>query len=303
MSAALIRAQLEAIKKSLQYSFVNGKDDAWVTTSLADLLSAAGLADIRDLRREIRSVDLTIPARVRQGSDEFGTSVPIVEAPARNVQSPFEIWWNARTFENLPRVVIRTGKETANRLINASPIGAPDLRGNFTYTPGIIATLDPRPGDRMIYRVYVQFLTENVPFFIFSPRVKQSPGVIKQAFAAIAPVAPLISLGLGMFAPGVGTAIGQAIVGTSAGAGLASAVGNAVLGTILSGGNVKAAMINAAAGFAGGALGGKVAMALESPIAGNIASAATAATLTGGDPEEAVKRAILQSGSRQVVKG
>lgn len=302
MSAAHLRAQIEAVKKSLRYSFVKGKDDAWITSTLADLLATAGLADIRDLARETQIVEWEIRPKETPpppvGGDGYSEPAPAPVVAPRVVQFTFEVWWNRRTFQTLRRV--RIGRD---RLVNFPVKPMPDLNGKRTFTPGMIAILDPRTGDRMTYRVYAQFLGGLIPYFVVVPYVRESPGVFKQIFAGIAPIAPVLSLGLGVFAPGIGTAIGQAIVGAGASAGLATAVGNAALGTILSGGNMRAAVVSAAAGFAGSAAGSKIAMALNSPIAGNIAAAAASSALVGGDPKEAVKRALLTAGAQKSVKG
>ena len=124
-------------------------------------------------------------------------------------------------------------------------------------------------------------------------------------------LAPVISIGLSIFAPGIGTAIGNAVagaVGATVSATAAAAIGSAVISgtmTAAAGGDVKDVLKSAAAAgianFAGAEISGATQSAgLPQTAQGAITGATTGATqaaLTGGDVGKGIVTGGLTGGA------
>lgn len=299
MSAETIARQLRAVKTALQYVYVSDKEDAPLTKALAELIAAAGVSDIRDIGREIHNV--TIPVRCLAASPVSRREMLTPDCPG-NWTTLFEIWFNRKSLRNLPHVRMRAGEF----LLNPAEEKYIDPRtGRESYASGAFAVLNS-DAERTYYVAYLYYIGEGIPYFLIAKYVRPSGGVLKGVLASLGPALPILVFAANVFAPGLGAAVGAAVLGSATAAAypaLAAALGNAAISTVLSGGNVKAAVASSLAGFAGSAAGGTIAQTLDSQIAGSVAAAATSAVIVGGDPEEAAKRALLQSGAVSVSKG
>lgn len=311
MSAAALARQLRSVQTILQYQIDSnaGRND-WLTDRLAELLDAAGVRDIREIGRELRTVKFTAThyetkiAMVSNPAETGGESeqrqVVAVKVPAK---ATFEVFFNRRTFADLPSGELLSGAI----LFNYYPHTVRDpLTQEYAINTGFIARIYDKSRERFYFDVFIRYIGEGIPFFFAVPVVVESGGALRQFFSTVAPAMPVISVALAVLAPGIGLAIGQAVLGATAAAAypmLATAIGNAAIGTILSGGNVKAGVMGAVAGFAGGAIGGTLAKSLNSELVGVVAARAASTAIVGGDVKEAAKNALLQTGATSLVKG
>jgi hypothetical protein len=153
----------------------------------------------------------------------------------------------------------------------------------------------------------IRFSPGGAPYWIASVRpMTHSGSFFGDFFSTIAPLTPVIGIGLSLLIPGLGSAIGAAVLGDTAALAypaLATAIGNTALSTALNGGNIEAAVAASVAGFAGGSVGGVVGGSLDSALIGKAAAAATSAAISGGDLKTAVGNALLAQGVQSMKLG
>lgn len=144
------------------------------------------------------------------------------------------------------------------------------------------------------YLVYVRFTKDGIPVFyvraiyIESEWHEFAQGVIFVATSLV-----------GYAFPGLGTAVGGAVMGAEAAAAyplIAAAIGNAAVMTALNGGDIQAGVIASLATLAGQGVGNVVRDATSSAIIAQAAAAATKALAMGGDIQKAVGQSLLSSG-------
>jgi hypothetical protein len=162
----------------------------------------------------------------------------------------------------------------------------------------------------------------------FNP--KDNWRAVKEILAIMGPAAIIIAVVVSIFIPGIGVAIGSAIIGPAMAAAyplVAQAVGAIVMNTVMNGGDVKqgiingvlgtvagpygAAAINAvradnsdayqyflisvAAGGVSSAVGQTAKIEFDSKVLGNVAESATKALLVGDSVEDAVTKSLIKS--------
>lgn len=310
MSVADIRRELDAEKSALQYSFVTPDRDEWLTDHLARLIDKMGVSSILDIGRDVVCVPSNLDfywAEVVNGEDERGEPTHSYDKRRAPKCHPFEFFFNRKTLENLPRVTLGPGEFSVNGGVTAHmPFGESFNARDFDrvqFTDGLFAILDDDPNgdDRLHYRVFYRELDMGVPYFLIDAVQGHSGGFFTNFFEALQPLMPVVSLGLNIAFPGLGQLIGSSllgVVGVTASPLLAQAVGNAAMGTLMSGGDYKHAIINAAAGFAGSSIGATLAAATNSQLIGAITASAARTAIAGGNVKAAITNTLIQQGAR-----
>lgn len=157
--------------------------------------------------------------------------------------------------------------------------------------------------DDFVFTFFIRFLENRIPYFVVGAKRKEKdPGFLKWFASTLAPIMPVIVIGL-QFIPGLGQAIGQAVLGTlniTASPAIASFIGQTAVNTVLNGGDVESAiknnLKNQLTGGAGSFVGGEVGSLLNSDIIGKATAAATSAAIAGGDPKAAIVTAMIPYG-------
>jgi len=159
--------------------------------------------------------------------------------------------------------------------------------------------------DDYIFTYHVRY-GGNTPYFVISVApVPKSTSFAQAISETLAPMLPVIMIGLNIFAPGFASAIGQSIFGTlgvTAPTALATALGNVAISTATNGGDIESAikgsMIGALGAQAGMLTGGWAQTATGSDWIAKAASAATSAIVTGGDITTAVLNTAIPAGAK-----
>lgn len=194
----------------------------------------------------------------------------------------------------------------------AASIGAPTLGLDYIVNTdtGARLNLDYRydfPKDYQIYALDVQFTADNIPIVVPKYRVIQTGGLISGFLQALGPLAPVISIFIAVFIPGLGLAIGEEIMGLELAAiapAFTQAIGSLCINAVLSGGDIKDAIKNTALSYVGAQIAAPVAQGIQdatnSGLLGNVAQAATLTAISGGDIKTAVAGSLLQTGASNI---
>ena len=200
---------------------------------------------------------------------------------------------------------IKTGETLEKQIINK-------VTGQPLYDPSKysqqheLATGEPKDDGSYIYSgtyagagntaYHIKFTDEGLPIFYTSGHSSSDVDVggLLQ-FAGMA----------AMLVPGIGTAVGGAVLGglgvTGASAAITGLVGNIIIQTALTGGNIENAIKNAGASYLGaevaGAIGSAASDLVSSPagmdLVKSVAAAGTRAAVLGQNVENAVASAVL----------
>ena len=285
-AASNIRSQLIAEKALYKYKYGNDSLDPWLTATLAALI-ASQCNSIMDIGET--NVDYVLTNNYSTVSFDDSESLGVAGVENSIVH----------------------GKAYYNKITGAvfSGIGGAD-----SVDPN---TLDSRNGIPIIdvnlfastengdyfANYLIKYNAQGVPYFLIRLIAKQkSHGVFGDLFAAIAPIAPLIALGLNFALPGAGALLGEAIFGELAATlpALSAAVGDIAIQTALNGGNIESAVKGVVVGAVGGFAGENVGVALDSAVIGRAAASATSALVGGGDLRKAVLTSLVSSGVNSV---
>lgn len=281
---AFIRDQLLAEKTLLKYTYGSDALDPWLTAMLADLI-ASRYDSILDI--------IAMPTTYRMVSTTCADS----EAPETCVDTISDVQGIA--FYNKKTGALVTGIGGADS-IDPNTLS---VNGN---APIIDVNLFASTQNSDYFANYlVQFDAKGNPYFLVKLIHKtKSHGFFGDLFAMIAPIAPIIGLGLNLLVPGVGSLIGEAVLGESGAFYplLAESIGNIAVNTALNGGDIERAVQSAITGSISSGVGLSVSDTVDSVIAGRAASAATSAAVSGSDIKKAVFLSLANSGVSSVTK-
>ena len=284
-AAGLIRDQLIAEKALYKYKYGSDALDPWLTNTLATLISSQ-CQSIFDIGETSADYTLTNNYTTASFDDTFdsvsGTQNSIVHGKA---------YYNKKT-----------------GVVFSGIGGADSVDPNTLNTTNGIPVIDinlfaSTENNDYFANYFIKYNPQGVPYFLIRLISKQkSRGFFGDFFDAIAPIAPLIALGLNFIVPGAGAALGEAIFGELAASApaLTTAVGDIAIRTALNGGNVESAVQGVVAGAAGGFAGDNVGSALDSVVIGHAAASATSALVSGGDLRKAVVNSLVSSGVNSI---
>lgn len=271
MSVQTIREQLDLERRAFGYTYGPPEVDGYMLEKLAAHLARMGVEDIRD----IGLFDGSVPVPKQFGTNADGS--PIMGVTPERVK----FLYDARTGTRL------------------SPT---DSHGWGGHEDPLVIYIDG-PGKWRVW-MHTKFTTDRVPYFVARPELQGSAGVFSGMLEAAAPILPFVSIALAFLVPGLGAAIGSAILPAgliAAAPALVPIIGNVALSTAFNGGDIEAAVIGALTGNLGSFAGGFVAGATESVLVGKLAGAATSAALRGGDIKGAVAGALLTAGGSEAM--
>lgn len=151
------------------------------------------------------------------------------------------------------------------------------------------------------YEIYPKQLQSGLMYFV-SHKYKRSGGSfgadLRGFVSDLGPVIPVALAVAGIFSGGLASALGQNLL-TSIGVAdmtLAPMLGNLAISTTLSGGNVGAAVKNAAVSYAGSGVSGIVIDSTGLETLGAVSGAATRAAINGGNIPSAIIYSAVSSG-------
>jgi len=270
VSLESIRQQLDLEKRAFGYTYGPPDTDGYMTEKLAAHLVRKGVEDIRDI--SLFDGGATVPK-------QFGTNAdgsPIMGVAFERVK----FLYDARSGVRL----------------------TPAESGWGGVDDPLVIYVDG-PGKWRVW-MHTKFTTDRVPYFVPEVELMGSAGVFSGAMEGFAPVLPFLAIALAIMVPGLGAAIGSAILPASfiaAAPALVPIIGNVALSTAFNGGDIEAAVIGALTGSLGGAVGGAASTASGSALIGKLAGTATSAALRGGDIKAAVAGTLLSKGAQETM--
>lgn len=144
------------------------------------------------------------------------------------------------------------------------------------------------------YLIFCVFTPDGYPVFYAAKRKRTSDWS-----SGIVAVVGVAAVAFSAAVPGLGAAIGEAVMGAEFAASypaLTAAIGNIAVSTAFNGGDIKSAMIGALTAGIGNGVGGLVTSATDSSIIGQTAAVATKAAINGGDVVAAVGQSLALQG-------